>query len=238
MKNYGKLVLIPTPIDNHSGLETTALNILLNAFNNDLEQSIFAVEELKEGRRRWLRFGLPREAIEKFVLYNEHTRGKESSSLIAKLQQGWNVYIMSDCGLPAFCDPGRELVALCHQNKITVTATPCASSVTLAVALSGFEHSRFVFEGFIPRERGDRISALKRILKEKVSSIILDTPYRLEKLLSELCEINSSRRFFIAMDLNQETEELQLGTASQLLKKLKKQKREFILLTEPLKEKK
>jgi 16S rRNA (cytidine1402-2'-O)-methyltransferase len=75
----GKLTLIPTPIDDVSLLESVAKDLLLKAV---ADKDIICVEELKEGRQRWLRYGLPREAIEHFVLYNEHTRTDILSDLI------------------------------------------------------------------------------------------------------------------------------------------------------------
>ncbi len=233
MNKQGKLILIPTPIDDETGLEPVALALLNDAWNNK-ENSVFAVEEIKEGRRRWLRFGLPRETIERFVLYNEHTRNDESKNLINKIQQGKTVYLMSDCGLPAFCDPGRELVALCHQHEIKVTATPFPNSIALAVALSGFNHDKFVFEGFVPREKDERTNALKNILKERRMSIIMDTPYRLAKILAEFARLKTNRKFFLGTNLNKSSEELLIGNAAKLAKLMKKQKREFILITEPL----
>ncbi len=234
MNEKGKLILIPTPIDDETTLEPVALNLLMKAWGNK-ENSVFAVEEIKEGRRRWIRFGLPRETIEQFVLYNEHTRDSESKNLINKIKNGKTVYLMSDCGLPAFCDPGRELVALCHQNKIKVTSTPFPNSIALAVALSGFPHDKFVFEGFVPREKDARTNALKSILRERRMSIVMDTPYRLSKILAEFARLKGSRKFFLGTNLNKSSEELLIGTAAELAKLMEKQKREFILITEPLK---
>ncbi|MBT4790841.1 MAG: hypothetical protein HON90_04670, partial [Halobacteriovoraceae bacterium] len=191
----GKLILIPTPIDDESPLCTIAKQRLEQAVLND---DLIMVEEAKAGRRRWLHFGLPRETIADFILYNEHTRGEISSDIIKKISNGKNAYLMSDCGLPAFCDPGQELVELCHQHKIRVTATPFANSIALAIAVSGFPHNKFIFEGFISAKKEIRHKELKRILNQKEVSIIMDTPYRLEKLLREITELNPSREFCLA----------------------------------------
>ena len=227
----GKLTLIPTPIDDVSPLCEVAKSLLLEAHDNG---SIICVEELKEGRRRWLRYGLPREAIESFRLYNEHTYKEESSSLIQELKSGKNVFLMSDCGLPAFCDPGRSLVESCHRNNLKVTSSPFANSISLAVAMSGFPHDKFMFEGFVPAKSETRGSELKRIMKQKCVSIIMDTPYRLKKLVDELATINPHREAFIGLDLNAENELLIRGKLGQIQKKMAKEKREFVLLLGPL----
>lgn len=231
----GKLILIPTPIDDQSELEKKAFTLLHQSTSED---SIILVEEAKTGRRRWLHWGLPRERIEHFVLYNEHNQETLSHDLIKELKHGKNIFLMSDCGLPAFCDPGQKLVNLCHQHKITVTATPFANSISLAVALSGFSHDRFMFEGFLPVENSSRDEAIKSILKKPYTTILMDTPYRLERLLSELAKISQDlkikREIFLALDLNQETEELYRGFPQELSEKITNKKREFVLLLAPL----
>ncbi|MFZ4713547.1 MAG: SAM-dependent methyltransferase [Bacteriovoracaceae bacterium] len=227
----GKLILIPTPIDEESPLELTAHQLLKDA---SLTETLVVVEELKEVRRRWLRWGLPRERVEQFIEYNEHNQVEKIPELIALLRSGKTIYLMSDCGLPAFCDPGTELVNRCHEEKIQVSATAFANSISLAVALSGFSHSRFIFEGFLAKESSERESALKRIVKQKETTIIMDTPYRLERLLSEvkkaMQEQGTKRKIFLGMDLNQKTEELLRGSVDDLLTKVAGTKREFILI--------
>lgn len=226
----GTLTLIPTPIDDESPLCIKAKELLLDAF---AKKEKILVEELKAGRRRWLHFGLPREAIEHFVLYNEHTRDQLNREIIADLKRGVNVFLMSDCGLPAFCDPGQELVNLCHISGLRVTSSPFANSIALAVSLSGFAHNRFIFEGFIPAKKEMRSKEIKRIIKQREMSIIMDTPYRLKKLLEELQLHGCGRDIFLGLDLNQKSEELLRGNISELLQKINEFKREFILILGP-----
>jgi 16S rRNA (cytidine1402-2'-O)-methyltransferase len=225
----GKLILIPTPIDETSPLEPVALELLKSM---DDSKDIIAVEEVRECRRRWLRWGLERDWIEKFVVYNEHTRDSEKLNLIKELKKGKNVYLMSDCGLPAFCDPGVELVDLAHDNKIEVTATPFSNSISLAVALCGFDHSRFVFEGFVSNKSGNRASELKRILGSKTMSILMDTPYRLKKIIPELKAYSKdpNKRIFIGLNLNQPNQKLVRTTIGNLDASTLSIKAEFIII--------
>ncbi len=226
----GKLILIPTPIDETTPLEPVALEILKNLH---VDNSIIAVEELKECRRRWIRWGLEREWIDRFVLYNEHTRETEKHSMIKELIQGKNVYLMSDCGLPAFCDPGSELVSLAHDNSITVTSTPFSNSISLALALSGFEHSKFIFEGFLPSKSDERKSEFHRIFKNKYTTIIMDTPYRFKKILEELLEYgDNNKRIVIAKNLNQSNESIERLNIGDLKQYKASEKCEFIILIE------
>jgi 16S rRNA (cytidine1402-2'-O)-methyltransferase len=231
MKTNGILTLIPTPISEAGELEPVAFALLNKAASSsERENSIFVIEDLKPGRRRWLQFKLPRECVESFVLYNEHTASVVSKELLGQLQSGKNVFLMSDGGLPAFYDPGVELVRMCHQNHVRVTSTPFFNSVVLALALSGFNHKKFWFEGFLPLDGADRITVLKKLLNEKHTSILMDTPYRLKRVLEELVEAGSSKKIFVAMDLNNEFEELRLGSASSLLSTITDFKREFVLI--------
>ena len=229
----GKLILIPTPIDDESLLCDKTKSIIFDAISKN---SIILMEEEKEGRRRWLRFGLPRECIENFVIFNEHTQKDLSQSLIKNLKSNQDIILMSDCGLPAFCDPGTELVNQCHLNNIQVTSAPFGNSIALAISLCGFNHSRFIFEGFIPVQSPDRQKSLKRILKQKEVSIIMDTPYRLNKLIDELDNLNCSREVFIGLDLNKPEELLLRGSIAKIRKQIEKEKREFILILGPINE--
>lgn len=226
----GVLTLVPIPIDEDSQLAQDAKLALEQAFEKG---DLILVEEAKPCRKRWLHYGLPREAISSFIIYNEHSRDELSVKIVSELKKGKNAYLMSDCGIPAFCDPGRELVELCHEHNIKVSSTSFSNSVILAVALSGFDHSRFVFEGFISSKSGIRQKELKRILQEKSMSVLMDTPYRLKRLLEDLSELNTNREIFLAMDLNYPNEELLRGSVSSLIKKVGEQKREFILLIGP-----
>ena len=226
----GILTLIPTPIDDETSISIEAKKLLLEAVDR---KDLILVEELKEGRRRWLRFGLPRETIDDFVLYNEHTHKEVSQQVLKALKAGTNAYLMSDCGLPAFCDPGRSVVEACHRAGYKVTATPFANSIALAVALSGFNHDRFIFEGFIPAKADARSVELKRILRQKDVSILMDTPYRMVKMIEELKEHNLKREIFLGIDLNKKSEILIRGTVKQVLQKMPKDKREFILIIGP-----
>ena len=90
-----------------------------------------------------------------------------------------------------------------------------------------------MFEGFIPVKREDRIAELKRILNNTVTSVIMDTPYRLGRLLEEVGSVDSARDLFLGLDLNQSTEEVHRGNASYMLKTIRELKREFILIVGP-----
>lgn len=227
------LILVPTPIQDDLPLESVALKMLLeDALKVDV---VLLVEEHKVARGRWLKWGLPREAIEKFMLFNEHSQEKLLPDIIKELKNKKTVYLLSDCGLPAFCDPGQKLVDACHKQNIKVTATPFPNSIALAVSLSGFAHDTFVFSGFIPSKSPAREEWMKKELKRPETSIWMETPYRLNKLLTEISNDGSSRELFLAMDLGAQNELLLRGNAKKILSQLgDNEKREFVLILSPL----
>jgi 16S rRNA (cytidine1402-2'-O)-methyltransferase len=228
----GELILVPTPIQEDHPLESVAKERLLSDALK--ENIIICVEEHKVGRQRWLKWGLPREAIQKFVLFNEHTQSKIQGDLIRELKSGKTIYLLSDCGLPALCDPGQLLVDACHRNQLKVTSTPYPNSISLALALSGFSHQSFVFSGFIPVKEPERSEWIKKELKRPETLIWMETPYRLKKLIEELDKVKIERDIFLGCDLGGVEEKLLRGSASSLLKRLEgNDKREFVMVIAP-----
>lgn len=227
------LILVPTPLQEDLPLEPVALKLLQE--NCLKENVLLLVEEHKVARQRWLRWGLPREAIERFVLFNEHTQNEAMTEIMKKLKSGAEAYLLSDCGLPAFCDPGQVLVDQCHRHRIRVTATPFPNSIALSVSLSGFRHDTFVFSGFVPVKEPDRTQWMKKELKRSETLVWMDTPYRLKKLLEELAKLESKREIFLAQDLGSSREQLLRGTPEKVASSVpEKEKREFVLLIAPL----
>jgi 16S rRNA (cytidine1402-2'-O)-methyltransferase len=233
-KNLGTLILVPSPLSEELPLEPVAREKIAQALTH-LPAPLILFEEIKPARRRWLQWGLPRETIEHFVLYNEHGQESMVGQIIKELQSGRDVYLFSDGGLPAFCDPGRELVHTCQELGIKVTATPFPNSVLLALALSGFDHSQFLFSGFLPRQNPERQNMIQKLLKTNQTVICMDTAYRLNKTVEEFLQnaqiINKNPYIFLAMDLNRSEEKTFWGRLSDASGHLEVgEKRDFILL--------
>lgn len=226
------LILVPTPLQDDLPLEPVAHKLLLE--NCMKENVVLLVEEHKVGRQRWLKWGLPREAIEKFVLFNEHTQKETLPDVLKSLKAGKDIYLLSDCGLPAFCDPGQVLVDACHKQRIKITSTPFPNSIALSVSLSGFSHDTFVFSGFVPVKSPDRELWMKKELKRPETLVWMETPYRLKKLLEEVAQLETKRDIFLALDLGSPSEELLRGKATIVAGLVPdKEKREFVLLIGP-----
>ncbi len=227
------LILIPTPLEESLPLEPVALELLHLASSDP--NALILVEEHKVARNRWIKWGLPRERIDSFVIFNEHTAKSEEKRILEWLRAGKRVFVMSDGGLPAFCDPGMELVNLCHNAGISVTASPFPNSIALALALSGFDHREFHFSGFLPAEAGERKKSLASIAQKYACTVVLmDTPYRLQSLLKDLVDSPlKNRNLFIATSLNSDSERLYRGKPQALLSEIGSlNKVEFMMVLE------
>ena len=227
----GKLVLVPTPIAEGGALHPSAWQLLHDQWQ--LPSVIIGVEELKVARRRWCHWGLPREALDRMLPFNEHNQNEQQEDLLSHLRGGGVLYLMSDGGLPAFCDPGQDLVSRCHDEGFMVTATPFDHSVALALALSGFPLKRYLFEGFPPRSPGPRQRFFKALARQKELTVLMDTPYRLGKVLKEVYDGMPERLLFLAYRLGEKEEFCLRRQAQELWPKLKGLKGEFILCLGP-----
>lgn len=232
MKNKkGKLILVATPIEELGELKPSTKELLVQASSSD--DYMIAVEDPKPARRRWLHWGLPRAAIEKFVYYNEHQQINLLEDLLQEMKQGKAVLLLSDGGLPAFCDPGRSLVFRCHEEGVSVEATSFDNSLVLAVALSGFTEGAFNFMGFPPKANDERKAFFHKALESRDVCVFMDTPYRLERCVSEMALTfkKSEKRILLAMDMGRETFQLEWGRAIHMQAK-KWGKREFVCVIE------
>ncbi len=231
MHKYGSLCLIPTPLSDDIVLDNHALDLLSGAMN-DLQNNKIYVEDLRPARRSWIRWGLDREVIDHFVLFNEHSMNGLVNKTIADLKAGKSIYLLSDGGLPAFCDPGYKLIRECHVNNIHVTSAPFNNSISLAIALSGIDVYEFHFFGFPPKKTEERQSFFQRVKDSDCPAVIMDTPYRLKKVLAEIQSVQIKRNLFLACNLNSNDEKLYFGKISSVIKKIEFDKAEFIIVIE------
>ena len=228
---FGKLTLVPTFLNEDLALESNAVVQIKQALDaSPLIAPLIVVEEAKNARRRWLSSGLPREMIEHFVLLNEHQT--QCQDIVKELKNGRNVFLMSDCGLPAFFDPGQKLIEACHRQSIAVSATPFANSFSLALALSGFEFLECVFMGHPPRNQ--TADFWQRMAQEKRVICFHDAPYRLSQTLSSLdSSLQPTREVFLALDLGLPSEQLARMQVQKLNSRPWPKKAEYVIVVGP-----
>lgn len=203
MAEKGKLYLIPSPLGENDPSEVIPLPVLksLEGFRT------FVVEEIRTARRYLSKAGLKGkiDGLQFFEL-NEHTDTATVESYLKLFNDGNDVALISEAGLPAVADPGAQLVALAHRHGIEVIPAVGPSSLMMSLMASGLNGQSFAFCGYIPAKTDERRSKLK--LLEKVSSqlkqtqIIIETPYRNDSLFKDILSTCSpSTRLCIAANI-------------------------------------
>lgn len=146
-----------------------------------------------------------------FYTLNKHTSPNELSSYLEPLEKGFDMGVISEAGCPAIADPGAEVVKIAQTKNLKVVPLVGPSSILLGLMASGFNGQSFAFVGYLPiqgNERTQRIKQLeKRAKTENQSQIFIETPYRNQKLLSEIlstCQGNT--KLCIACDITLESE--------------------------------
>lgn len=200
---YGKLYLIPSPLGDYAPEEV----IPAPALERIRTITRFVVEETRTARRYLSAAGLKGHIGElEFHELNEHTKPEEVDAYLRLFEDGTDVGLISEAGLPAVADPGSLLVALCHRNDIEVVPFVGPSSLMMALMSSGLNGQSFAFRGYIPVKTEERRKALKDI--EKLSSqlkqtqIFIETPYRNDSMLADiLATCGPSTRLTLAANI-------------------------------------
>ena len=204
----GKLYLIPSPLGDNDPTEVIpgpTLELLKRI-------STYVVEEARTVRRYLSRAGLKGHIEElRMVELNEHSTSEEVEAMLSLFDDGCDVGLISEAGLPAVADPGAALVELCHRKGIEVVPQVGPSSLMLALMGSGLNGQSFAFRGYLPAKTDERRTAIREV--EKLSGslhqtqIFIETPYRNDSLLADLLQcLNPSTRLCIAADLTLESQ--------------------------------
>ena len=199
----GKLYLIPAPLGDNDPAEVIPAGVL--AILPTLH--CYVVEELRTARRYLSRAGLKGhiDAL-RLVELNEHTPAAEVEAMASLFEDGQDVGLVTEAGLPAVADPGAALVALCHRRGIEVVPMTGPSSLMLALMASGLNGQSFAFCGYLPAKTDERRSAIRSIEKQSAAhrqtQIFIETPYRNDALLADLLQqLSPATRLCVAADL-------------------------------------
>lgn len=221
INNPGILYIIATPIGNPD-------DITLRAINTLKEVDGVICEEYRDGSTLLKSIGVEKKEL---IQYNEHNAAAQTPAIVDKLLTGSNLALVSDCGTPVFADPGYLLVQQASQYQIRVIPIPGPSSLTATLSLLDFKLDEFYFAGFLPRDTSLRAERLQKLKAVKVPIVLMDTPYRLQKLLDEvITAFGKSCQAMLACDLTLSTETIYRGTLHEIRSSLKKQKAEFMLV--------
>ncbi|RVW02933.1 16S rRNA (cytidine(1402)-2'-O)-methyltransferase [Rhodococcus xishaensis] len=138
-------------------------------------------------------------------------------ALVADIEQGRTVLLVTDAGMPSVSDPGYRLVAACVEHDLPVTCLPGPSAVTTALALSGLPVERFCFDGFAPRKQGQRRAWLETLRTESRACVFFEAPHRLAGCLADAVDVlGGERRAAVCRELTKTYEEVRRGSLAEL----------------------
>ncbi|AHM55531.1 ribosomal RNA small subunit methyltransferase I [Peptoclostridium acidaminophilum DSM 3953] len=225
----GKLYICATPIGNLEDITLRTLNVLK-------EVDIIAAEDTRRTIRLLNHYGISKPLMS----YHEHNKFSKGSEMIAKLLEGQNIALVSDAGMPGISDPGEDAVRLAIENGIEVEVLPGASAFVTALVGSGLPTGRFLFFGFLSRDKKERRAQLEELRYEKATVILYEAPHRLLHTLSDMLEGLGNRRVCISRELTKLHEEnIRTSLQDAIGHFSKNQPRgEFVLIVEGSKEEK
>jgi 16S rRNA (cytidine1402-2'-O)-methyltransferase len=149
--------------------------------------------------------------------YHEHNEAKATPGLIARLQAGEQLALISDAGTPLLSDPGARLVRAAVEAGIAVSPVPGASALLAALVASGLDIGRFTFFGFLPRKGAERRHAIDEIVELRHAAVVYEAPSRVGDTLAELAAAGAAERAtVVARELTKQFEEMRRGTVTAL----------------------
>lgn len=199
------LVLVPTPIGNLEDITLRALRVLREA-------DVIACEDTRTSAVLLNHFGVDTPRLS----YHDHNERSRAPELVARMQAGETVALISDAGTPGISDPGFFLVRACHRAGIPVMALPGPTAFVPALVASGLPTQRFVFEGFLPQRKG-RATRLNELATEKRTIVLYESPHRLLRTVSDLAtSLGGDRPAIVAREVSKLHEERHAGTLAEL----------------------
>lgn len=201
------LYVVGMPLGNLDDISSRAKQIL---FSVDL----IACEDTRVTALTLSQFGIK----QRLISYHEHNRAKREGEILALLEEGLSIAVVSDAGMPAISDPGQVLVERVAAEGHRISVIPGPTAAMTALAASGLDSRRFVFEGFIEVKGKARKQRLAEIAREERTMILYEAPHRLVKTLTDLVEAGLAERQIVAgRELTKRYEEYQRMTLGSLL---------------------
>ncbi len=198
----GVLYLVATPIGNMADISERAVKVLS-------EVDTVAAEDTRNSARLLSFFGIHKPLIS----YFEHNKRERGEEILKLLEDGRSVALITDAGTPAISDPGEDLVVLCAERGVKVTSVPGCCAAINALSLSALKTGKFVFEGFIPVNKGERRERLKFLAKESRTIIVYEAPHKLKNTLKDLSEtFGEGRKIALCREMTKLNEEVMRTT--------------------------
>jgi 16S rRNA (cytidine1402-2'-O)-methyltransferase len=202
----GKLYVVATPIGNLEDMPPRALRVLR-------EVDLIAAEDTRHTGHLLTRF----EIRKPLVSYHQFSEAKRTAEFLRHFEQGKNIALVSDAGLPGVSDPGERLIRAAIEAGVPVEIVPGPSAPLLALAGSGFPMVPFYFGGFLPVKGGQRRKELLAAAARDCTSIYFESPHRIVRLLEDAVTEIPQARLCLARELTKKFEEYRRGSAAELL---------------------
>lgn len=202
----GTLFLCATPIGN---LEDITLRVLRALKEADL----IAAEDTRNSIKLLNHFDIHTP----MTSYHEYNKIEKGRQLVEKLLSGQNIALITDAGTPGISDPGEELVKMCREAGVAVTALPGPAACITGLTLSGLSTRRFAFEAFLPSDKKERKRILSSLAEETRTIVLYEAPHRLLRTLAELLEALGDRRMTLCRELTKKHETVFPTTIKELM---------------------
>lgn len=219
----GTLYMCATPIGNLEDMTFRAVRILQ-------EVDLIAAEDTRNSIRLLQHFDIHTP----MTSYHEYNKIEKGRSLVGRLLNGQNIALITDAGMPGISDPGEELVRMCLEANIPVTAVPGACACVTALTISGLSTRRFCFEAFLPSDKKERKQILLNLKEETRTAVLYEAPHRLKKTLQELYEALGDRQIALCRELTKKYETVLSMALSEALAyyEQKEPRGEYVLILE------
>jgi len=205
----GKLVIVPTPIGNLEDITYRAVKVLQSA-------DLILAEDTRKTAILLTKYQI-RKRVVSHHKFNEY---KSLDSVVARLEEGSTIALVTDAGTPSISDPGRLLIRACIRKGIPVECLPGPTALIPALVVSGFDTDKFCFEGFLPHKKG-RTKRIKELAAETRTTILYESPQRIVRLIGQLIPLfGPDRQASVARELTKIHEEVLYGTLSELYERL------------------
>ena len=195
-RNNGTIILAGNSLGNPTDIPARALDALRAS-------DLLVFEEHKPARMALKAAGIHRD----YIRYNEHSKSDTIDQIQSALKSGQTVTYMSDQGMPNIADPGQELLEMAYGIHAKVVVIPGACSITAALAACPFYEDHFNYRGFLDRDQTARSDQIRQIKTSHCPTVVLETPYRRERILDDLASgLEPSRKVLLALDITRDHE--------------------------------
>ncbi len=203
MTPTGRLVLVSTPIGNLGDLSSRAVETLRAC-------ALICCEDTRHSGKLFSHAGI---SGVRLAVANEHTELARTAEVLGLLAAGSDVAVVTDAGTPGISDPGARLVRAAVDRGYVVSAVPGPAALVMALVISGFDSTRFVFEGFLPRSGRERTERVAEVAAERRTTVLYEAPHRVERTVADLgAECGGDRRVALTRELTKLHEEVWRGT--------------------------